>query len=71
MPPEGYSTVTISDGLARKLTQIMVRHELSSHAEAIKYATDATLVHEDEITVRELIQLLAERLDELDESDLP
>jgi hypothetical protein len=48
-----------------------VRHELSSHAEAIKYATDTTLVHEDEITVRELIQLLAERLDELDESDLP
>jgi hypothetical protein len=71
MPPEGYSTVTISDGLAGKLTQIMVRHELSSHAEAIKYATDTTLVHEDEITVRELIQLLAERLDELDESDLP
>lgn len=71
MPPEGYSTVTISDGLAGKLTQIMVRHELSSQAEAIKYATDTTLVHEDEITVRELIQLLAERLDELDESDLP
>ena len=41
---------------------VMVRYDRSSCAEAIKYATDTTLVHEDEITVQELIQLLAERV---------
>ena len=70
MPPDGYTTVTISDSLATKLTRIMGRHDRSSYAEAIKYATDTTLVQEDEITVQELIQLLAERVDEVDETDL-
>ena len=70
MPPDGYTTVTISDELAAKLTQIMVRYDRSSYAEAIKYAADAPLVHEDEITVQELIQLLAERVDEVDETTL-
>jgi hypothetical protein len=70
MPPDGYSTVTISDSLATKLTRIMTRHDRSSYAEAIKYAADTTLVQEDEITIEELIQLLAERVDEADETDL-
>lgn len=67
MPPDGYTSVTISDNLAEKLTRIIVTHDLSSYAEAITYATESTLVREDEITVQELIQLLAERLDEADE----
>ena len=71
MPPDGYTTVTISDELAAKLTRIMVRYDRSSYAEAIKYATDTSLVQEDEITIQELIQVLAERLDEVDESSLP
>jgi len=66
MPPEGYTTITISDSLATKLTRIMARHECSSYAEAIKYAVDTTLVEEDEITIRELVQLLAERVDKVD-----
>jgi hypothetical protein len=66
MPPDGYTTVTISDSLATKLTRIMVRHDRSSYAEAIEYATDTTPVQEDKITVQELIQLLAERVDEVD-----
>jgi len=70
MPPDGYTTVTISDDLATKLAQIMARHDRSSYAEAIMYAADTTLVREDEITVQELIQLLAERIDEVDESGL-
>ena len=70
MPPGGYTTVTISDELAAKLTRIMVRYDRSSYAEAIKYAADTTLVHGDEITVQELIQLLAERVDEVDETTL-
>jgi hypothetical protein len=48
----------------------MARHDRSSYAEAIKYAVGTTLVQEDEITVQELIQLLAERVDEVDEIDL-
>ena len=66
MPPEGYTTVTISDELAEKLTRIMVNHDRSSYAEAIEYAVDTTLVQEDEVTIRELIQLLADRAQELD-----
>jgi hypothetical protein len=50
MPPDGFTTVTISDSLATKLTQIMVRHDRSSDAEAITYAADTILVQEDEIT---------------------
>jgi hypothetical protein len=71
MPPDGYTTVTISDSLATKLTRIMANHDRSSYAEAIEYAVDATLIQEGEITVQELIQLLAERLDEVDETSLP
>ena len=66
MPAEGYTTVTISDELAEKLTGIMVDHDRSSYAEAIEYAVDTTMVQEDKITVRELIQLLVERAEKLD-----
>ena len=70
MPPEGYTTITISDSLANKLIRIMAQHDCSSYAEAIKYAVDTTLMEEDEITIRELVQLLAERVDEVDEEVL-
>jgi len=66
MPPEGYTTVTISDELAEMLARIMISHDRSSYAEAIEYAVNTTLAQEDETTIRELIQLLAERTDELD-----
>ena len=71
MPPDGYTTVTISDSVATKLTRIMANHDRASYAEAIEYAADTTLIQEDEITVQELIQVLAERLDEMDEICLP
>jgi len=70
MPPDGYTTVTISDGLAMKLTRIMSQHDCSSYAEAVEYAADTTLLQEEETTILELIQLLAERADEIDESSL-
>ena len=70
MPPDGYTTVTISDNLAEKLARIMAHYDRSSYAEAIEYAADTTLVQEDEITIQELIQLLAERVEETDESIL-
>jgi hypothetical protein len=70
MPPEGYTTITVSDSLAAKLTRIMAAHDCSSYAEAIKYAADTTLVQEDEITIPELVQLLAERVGGVDGSVL-
>ena len=70
MPPEGYTTVTISDSLATKLTRIMADHDCSSYAEAIEYAVDATLLQEERITIQQLIHLLAERAEKVDESRL-
>jgi len=47
MPPEDYTTITISDSLATKLTRIMTQHDCSSYAEAIKYVVDTALVQEE------------------------
>ena len=66
MPPDGYTTVTISDEVAEKLAQILVERGCQSYGEAVDYAADAMLVQEDEITVQQLIQMLAERADNLD-----
>jgi hypothetical protein len=71
MPPDGYTTVTISDSVARKLTRIMARHDRANDAEAIEDAAETTLIQEGEITVQELIQLLAKRIDEMDETSSP
>lgn len=45
-------TVSISDGLAGELTQIVALHDLSSYAEAIEYAADTTLVHDNPLDSR-------------------
>ncbi len=45
---------------------MMVEHGCQSYGEAIEYATDIALVQEDEITVQQLIQMLAKRADDLD-----
>ncbi|WP_281196070.1 hypothetical protein [Halorubrum sp. F4] len=41
MPPDGYTTVTISDETAAKLAEFVVTHNLESVAEAIDFAADA------------------------------
>lgn len=66
MPPDGYTTVTISDSLAEKLTRVMAQHDQPSYADAIRYAIDRILVSEDEITARELVRMLSERANELE-----
>jgi len=48
----------------------MASHDRSSYAEAVKYAADTTLIQEDEITVQELVQLLAERIEEVNKTNL-
>lgn len=47
MPPDGDTTVTISDELAAKLARIMERHDCSSYPEAIACAADTTLLRDD------------------------
>ena len=70
MLPESYTTITISDNLTNKLTRMLARHDCATYAEAIKYAVDSTLVQEEKITIRELVQFLSERVDEIDEEVL-
>ncbi len=41
MPPEGYTSVTISDETVAKLAEIVVEQELESIAEAIDYTADS------------------------------
>jgi hypothetical protein len=40
MPPDGYTTVTISTETAAKLSEVMMRHDLESMALSIAYAAD-------------------------------
>ncbi|MFC6766864.1 hypothetical protein [Natrinema soli] len=61
MPPEGYTTVTISDEVAVKLSQVMIRHDLGTMAMAIDYAAQLAL-DEDSMTTTELARLLYHRL---------
>ena len=61
MPPNGYTGVTISDEVAEKLVEVMVRHDLDSMAMAIEYAADVALDEEPLANVQ-LAQLLHHRL---------
>ena len=62
MPPNGYSTVTISDETAEKLAIIMAEHDKDSFSEAIEYAVEALLSGEDQLDEVELARVLYERL---------
>jgi hypothetical protein len=70
MPPEDYATIIITDGLAAKLTRIMAHSIIAPAAGAIEYTTDTVLIQGDEITIRELVQLLDKRVDKVDEGVL-
>ena len=61
MPPDGYTTVTISNKTASKLSQVMVRHELESMSMAIDYAAQFAL-GEDSMSNEDLARLLYHRL---------
>lgn len=62
MPPDGFTTVTISDELAAKLARIIGRHNCESYAEAVEYAVNETLVQEDQLSSQELIDIVADRI---------
>lgn len=61
MPPDGYTTVTISEETATKLSQVMARHKLGTMAIAINYAAQLAL-DEEPMTTTELARLLYHRL---------
>jgi hypothetical protein len=61
MPPEGYTTVTINEGVAAKLARVMTRHDLESMSLAIDYTAQFAL-DEEPITNTELARLLYHRL---------
>ena len=61
MPPDGYTTVTISDKTLTKLSQVMVHHELESMSMAIDHAAQFAL-SEDSMTNEDLARLLYHRL---------
>ena len=63
MPPEGYTTVTISEETAGKLAEIIVTHDLESMADAIEYAADVARDPEA-LSNAELAQLLYRRLND-------
>ncbi|GEM_PF-928033 len=68
MAADGYTTVKINTDLTEKLDRIIALEDCSSYAEAIEYAADEVLAQETEITTQELVQLLARRLDDIDDA---
>jgi hypothetical protein len=61
MPPDGYTTVTISDKTAAKLADLVVTHDLESVAEAVDFAADAARDPETPAEA-ELARLLHQKL---------
>lgn len=62
MPPDGYTTVTLSDDVISKLSRILVDQECESYAEAIEYAVDETLAQNGSLDESELAEVLHKRL---------
>jgi cobalamin biosynthesis protein CobD/CbiB len=61
MPPDGYTTITISEETASKLAEIVVENDLESVADAVDYATDVARDPET-LSDAELARLLYRRL---------
>jgi hypothetical protein len=61
MLPEGYTTVTINEEVAAKLSRVLARHDLESMSLAIEHAAQFAL-DEEPITNTELARLLYHRL---------
>ena len=61
VPPDGYTTITISEETAEKLAQLMVQHELETMSKAVEFAVDSTRSNDD-LSDTELAHLLYQRL---------
>lgn len=62
MPPEGFTTITISEETAGKLAEIVVKNDLESIADAVDYAADVARDPET-LSDAELARLLYRRLE--------
>ncbi|ELY86504.1 hypothetical protein [Natrialba taiwanensis] len=60
MPPDGYSTVTVSDEVLARLIEVMTKYDCDSIADAVETASIIAL-ERDEV---ELAQILGDRLQE-------
>lgn len=61
MPPDGCTTITISEDTASKLAEIVVESDLESVADAVDYAADVARDPET-LSDAELARLLYRRL---------
>lgn len=61
MPPEGYTTITISEETAGKIAELAAKNDLGSMADAIEYAVDQAREPETLSDV-ELARVLYQRL---------
>jgi len=61
VPPDGYTTITIPEETAEKLTQLMIQHELETMSKAVEFAVDSTRPNDD-LSDTELAHLLYQRL---------
>ncbi|MFT4922423.1 MAG: metal-responsive CopG/Arc/MetJ family transcriptional regulator [Haloarculaceae archaeon] len=62
MPPDGYTTVTISEETAEELDVLVARHDLESRADGIGHAVGVANAADEDISDAELAKLLYERL---------
>jgi hypothetical protein len=63
MPPEGYTTVTITEETAAKLAELIAHtDDLRSMGDAVEHAVDLALADQETITNANLARLLHERL---------
>jgi hypothetical protein len=46
MPPDGYTTITITEETTERLAQLMIQHELETVSEAVEYAVDSALTND-------------------------
>jgi hypothetical protein len=61
MPPDGYTTVTVSEETTAKLSRVMVRHEMESMSLAIDHTAQLAL-DEEQMSNMELARLLYHQL---------
>jgi len=59
MPPDGYSTITVSEDVIEQLTIVMAEYDCDSLADAVETASTITLERDE----AELAQILADRLE--------
>ena len=59
MPPDGYSTLTVSEDVFEQLTPMMTEYDCDSLADAVETASTIALEHDE----AELAQILADRLE--------